>query len=289
MASKMKDFLLKLLAVIVAGICTGIAVFFGWKVYQQEMMYKEGDDTYEMIEHLAQATTMTEEVPANRPEPSAFEPETTTPVSIIEDPEEPQNQEEPVPVAEIDFAALTAVNSDVVAWICCPDTVINYPVVHGGDNEYYLTHLVDGTENGNGTLFIDWKNSRDFSDENTVVYGHHMQSGKMFACLVEYADQAFFDAHPIIYLVTPEAKYKIELFSGYTTTFDSSAYTLRFSSSHEYAEWLREIAGKSDFKANMHLSTNDHIITLSTCAYSFYDARYVVHGRLTQVGGRSNS
>ena len=280
MASKMKDFLLKLLAVIVAGICTGIAVFFGWKVYQQEMMYKKGDDTYEMIEHLAQATPMTEEVPANRPEPSTFEPETTTPVSIIEDPEEPQNQEEPIPVAEIDFAALTAVNSDVVA---------NYPVVHGGDNEYYLTHLVDGTENGNGTLFIDWKNSRDFSDENTVVYGHHMQSGKMFACLVEYADQAFFDAHPIIYLVTPEAKYKIELFSGYTTTFDSSAYTLRFSSSHEYAEWLREIAGKSDFKANMHLNTNDHIITLSTCAYSFYDARYVVHGRLTQVGGRSNS
>ena len=289
MASKMKDFLLKLLAVIVAGICTGIAVFFGWKVYQQEMMYKKGDDTYEMIEHLAQATPMTEEVPANRPEPSTFEPETTTPVSIIEDPEEPQNQEEPIPVAEIDFAALTAVNSDVVAWICCPDTVINYPVVLGGDNEYYLTHLVDGTENGNGTLFIDWKNSRDFSDENTVVYGHHMQSGKMFACLVEYADQAFFDAHPIIYLVTPEAKYKIELFSGYTTTFDSSAYTLRFSSSHEYAEWLREIAGKSDFKANMHLNTNDHIITLSTCAYSFYDARYVVHGRLTQVGGRSNS
>ena len=289
MASKMKDFLLKLLAVIVAGICTGIAVFFGWKVYQQEMMYKKGDDTYEMIEHLAQATPMTEEVPANRPEPSTFEPETTTPVSIIEDPEEPQNQEEPIPVAEIDFAALTAVNSDVVAWICCPDTVINYPVVLGGDNEYYLTHLVDGTENGNGTLFIDWKNSRDFSDENTVVYGHHMQSGKMFACLVEYADQAFFDAHPIIYLVTPEAKYKIELFSGYTTTFDSSAYTLRFSSSHEYAEWLREIARKSDFKANMHLSTNDHIITLSTCAYSFYDARYVVHGRLTQVGGRSNS
>ena len=159
MASKMKDFLLKLLAVIVAGICTGIAVFFGWKVYQQEMMYKKGDDTYEMIEHLAQATPMTEEVPANKPEPSTFEPETTTPVSIIEDPEEPQNQEEPIPVAEIDFAALTAVNSDVVAWICCPDTVINYPVVHGGDNEYYLTHLVDGTENGNGTLFIDWKNS----------------------------------------------------------------------------------------------------------------------------------
>ena len=88
----MKDFLLKLLAVIVAGICTGIAVFFGWKAYQQEMMYKKGDDTYEMIEHLAQATPMTEEVPANRPEPSTFESETTTPVSIIEDPEEPRNQ-----------------------------------------------------------------------------------------------------------------------------------------------------------------------------------------------------
>lgn len=285
----MKDFILKLIAVIIAGICTGIAVFFGWKIYQQEMMYKEGDETYEMIERIAQAAPIDEEVPVNRPEPPLLEPESSEPISDAEEPIEPQEPEETIPVAEIDFAALKEVNSDVVAWICCPDTVINYPVVLGGDNEYYLTHLVDGTENGNGTLFIDWKNARDFSDENTVIYGHHMQSGKMFACLVEYADQAYYDAHPIIYLVTPEAKYKIELFSGYTTTFDSSAYMLRFSSSHDYAEWLREVARKSDFKANMHLSTNDHIITLSTCAYSFYDARYVVHGRLTQVGGRSNT
>ena len=285
----MKDFILKLIAVIIAGICTGIAVFFGWKIYQQEMMYKEGDETYEMIERIAQAAPIDEEVPVNRPEPPLLEPESSEPISDAEEPNEPQEPEETIPVAEIDFAALKEVNSDVVAWICCPDTVINYPVVLGGDNEYYLTHLVDGTENGNGTLFIDRKNARDFSDENTVIYGHHMQSGKMFACLVEYADQAYYDAHPIIYLVTPEAKYKIELFSGYTTTFDSSAYMLRFSSSHDYAEWLREVARKSDFKANMHLSTNDHIITLSTCAYSFYDARYVVHGRLTQVGGRSNT
>ena len=285
----MKDFILKLIAVIIAGICTGIAVFFGWKIYQQEMMYKEGDETYEMIERIAQVAPIEEEVPVNRPEPPLLEPESSEPISDAEEPNEPQEPEETIPVAEIDFAALKEVNSDVVAWICCPDTVINYPVVLGGDNEYYLTHLVDGTENGNGTLFIDWKNARDFSDENTVIYGHHMQSGKMFACLVEYADQAYYDAHPIIYLVTPEAKYKIELFSGYTTTFDSSAYMLRFSSPHDYAEWLREVARKSDFKANMHLSTNDHIITLSTCAYSFYDARYVVHGRLTQVGGRSNT
>lgn len=285
----MKDFILKLIAVIIAGICTGIAVFFGWKIYQQEMMYKEGDETYEMIERIAQVAPIEEEVPVNRPEPPLLEPESSEPISDAEEPIEPQEPGETIPVAEIDFAALKEVNSDVVAWICCPDTVINYPVVLGGDNEYYLTHLVDGTENGNGTLFIDRKNARDFSDENTVIYGHHMQSGKMFACLVEYADQAYYDAHPIIYLVTPEAKYKIELFSGYTTTFDSSAYMLRFSSSHDYAEWLREVARKSDFKANMHLSTNDHIITLSTCAYSFYDARYVVHGRLTQVGGRSNT
>ena len=285
----MRDFILKLIAVIIAGICTGIAVFFGWKIYQQEMMYKEGDATYEMIEHIAQATPIDEEVPANKPEPSHFEAEATPPVSVNLERDEPRQPEETIPVPEIDFAALTTVNSDVVAWICCPDTVINYPVVLGGDNEYYLTHLVDGTENGNGTLFIDWKNSRDLTDENTVVYGHHMQSGKMFASLVEYADQSYFEAHPVICLVTPEAKYKIELFSGYTTTFDSSAYMLRFSTSHDYAEWLREVARKSDFKANMHLSTSDHIITLSTCAYSFYDARYVVHGRLTQVGGRSNS
>ena len=121
----MKDFILKLIAVIIAGICTGIAVFFGWKIYQQEMMYKEGDETYEMIERIAQAAPNEEEVPVNRPEPSLFEPESSEPISDAEEPNEPPEPEETIPVAEIDFAALKEVNSDVVAWICCPDTVIN--------------------------------------------------------------------------------------------------------------------------------------------------------------------
>lgn len=282
----MKDFLLKLIAVVLAGVLTGVAVFFGWKSYRQRMMYKEGEKTYAMIEQIAQASPIDEEVPATRPELSSFEAEASPAASVSE---EVSEAEEAFPGPEIDFPALSSVNRDIVAWLYCPDTAINYPVVQSGDNEYYLTHLVDGTENANGTLFIDWKNASGFADDNTVVYGHHMQSGKMFACLVEYADQGFYDAHPVIYMVTPEGKYKIELFSGYTTTYDSSAYTLRCSTRHEFAQWLREIAGRSDFKANMHLSTNDHIITLSTCSYSFYDARYVVHGRLTQVGGRSTT
>ena len=139
------------------------------------------------------------------------------------------------------------------------------------------------TDNLNGCLFIDCKNKGDFSDENTIIYGHHMASGKMFASLIKYADQKYFEEHPVMYLETEDKEYKVELFSGYTTEMASSAYMLTLEDSHTYAEWLRELYAKSDFKANVVLTTDDHMITLSTCAYSFQDARYVLHGKLTDM------
>ncbi len=105
----------------------------------------------------------------------------------------------------------------------------------------------------------------------------------MFASLVQYAEQEYYEAHPIMYLTVEQCEYRLELFAGYTTTADSSAYIMRFSDTHEYAEWLREVSAKSDFIADIHLTTNDRIVTLSTCAYSFQNARYVVHGRLVKI------
>jgi sortase B len=110
-----------------------------------------------------------------------------------------------------------------------------------------------------------------------------MASGKMFASLIQYASQDYFEAHPVMYLTVDGQAYRLELFAGYTTTADSTAYTLSFGSKHEFAQWLREVSSKSDFTTNMSLTTEDHIVTLSTCAYSFQDARYVVHGRLVAL------
>lgn len=285
----MKHRVLRWGAVLAAVVCFGIAAYFGWQVYQQEQEYKEGDEVYALIEQMAAASSSEgapEETPGHSPSPEEPSVEAAEDVEVVDEP--PVNPEAAL-IPDINFDALSEMNGNLVGWLYSPETVINYPVAQGEDNFYYLNHLADGTENGNGCLFIDWKNAPDFSDENTVIYGHHMQSGKMFASLVNYADQGYFEEHPVVYLTTPTGKYKIELFSGYTTDRNSSAYTLRFSTQHEFADWLREVSDKSDFRTSMRLSTEDHIVTLSTCAYSFYDARYVVHGRLTLVEERSSN
>ena len=86
-----------------------------------------------------------------------------------------------------------------------------------------------------------------------------------------------------MYLMTLEATYRIELFSDYTTTMDSSAYMQTFGSIHEHTDWLKEVSGRSDFRANLEISAYDRVITLSTCAYRFENARYVLHGKLIEL------
>lgn len=250
--------------------CLAAAAFFGWKIYSTEQEYAEGDAAYNQLADLVVKPEADKEEPGESPAPPVQE----------------ENREEieanNVPVVNIDAAQ--TVNTDITAWLYSPDTVIDYPVCQGTDNEYYLTHLADGTYNRNGCLFIDYRNEFGFTDRNTLIYGHHMASGKMFASLISYADQSYYDAHPVMYVTLGEKMYRLELFSGYLTTMDSSAYELNFSTDHDFAEWLREISSKSDFRSNpMTLSTEDHIVTLSTCAYAFQDARYVVHGRLVEL------
>lgn len=259
----------KVIAVLLILIGLGTAAFYGWQVYSTEQEYAEGDAAYDQLADLV-ATPEKDEEPDESPVPPVQE-------GNLE-----EIMESDVPVVNIEAAQ--TVNSDIVAWLYSPDTVIDYPVCHGSDNEYYLTHLADGTYNLNGCLFIDYRNEAGFTDENTLIYGHHMQSGKMFASLINYADQGYYEAHPVMYLTIGEKIYRLELFSGYTTSMDSSAYELNFESPHDYAEWLREISAKSDFRAKpITLSTDDYVVTLSTCAYAFQDARYVVHGRLKEM------
>ena len=166
----------------------------------------------------------------------------------------------PENLPEINFRALQEVNPDVIGWIYRPDTTINYPVVQGDDNAYYLKHLADGTENRNGCPFLDVQNRPDFTDDNSIIYGHHMQNGTMSAGISWYEDQSYYDEHPVMYLMTPSATYRIELFSGYITTMDSSAYMQTFGGIREHTDWLKDVSGRSDFRANLEISAYDRVI-----------------------------
>ena len=110
-----------------------------------------------------------------------------------------------------------------------------------------------------------------------------MQNGTMFAGISWYEDQSYYDEHPVMYLMTPSATYRIELFSGYISTMDSSAYMQTFGGIREHTDWLKDVGGRSDFRANLKISAYDRVITLSTCAYRFENARYVLHGKLVKL------
>ena len=181
---------------------------------------------------------------------------------------------------QVDFAALRSKNSDVIGWIYGPGTVINYPVVKGTDNEFYLTHMFDGRENKCGSIFMDSLNESDFSNANSVLHGHHMKNGTMFASLMKYESQSYYDSHPVFWLTTPEKSYRVEIFSGFVTSVDSEVWQLSFATEEEHQKWLDKMEADSAFESEIKPSVNDHILTLSTCSYEYDDARFVVLGIL---------
>ncbi len=185
---------------------------------------------------------------------------------------------------DVDFDALLEQCPDIVGWIYCENTVINYPMVRGQDNDYYLHRFIDGSYNGGGTLFMDFKCNRDFSDPNSIVYGHHMNDGSMFASLKKYqTDPEYYSKHPTFYLNTPGQNYRVDVFAGFVCDADSDTYTIGFPDDNSFRNWLGRMVAQSDFSTDVQVGAEDRIITLSTCSYEWYDARYVVLGKLVPI------
>jgi len=184
-----------------------------------------------------------------------------------------------IPPLEIDFEALQSINDDAVAWLYCPDTVIDYPVMRAADYDRYLYRLPDGTYNVNGSLFIDYNNAPDFSDRLTVIYGHHMQSKAMFGSLVGYKSQRYFDEFPYLYLYTEQGNYRIDLIYG--CVIAAGQWRERaFMYSENVDSLLAYAAHNTTFASDVVCMPDDRIVVLSTCSYEFNDARYVVIGVL---------
>jgi sortase B len=191
------------------------------------------------------------------------------------DSEQTEPSETPQPPIAVDFEQLWQQNSDIVAWIYCPDTPINYPIVQTDNNSDYLRRLLDGSYNTAGTLFLDYRCAADFSDWNSIVYGHNMKNDSMFGTLVDYGEQAYFDAHPLLYLATPEQTYTVSLFAGYVTGTDDMVYLLDAQTRDDLID---NVLLRSDFSSPVRPTEDDRILTLSTCSYEYEDARYVLFG-----------
>lgn len=190
------------------------------------------------------------------------------------------------PPIEVDFEALCALNSDVAGWLYCEGTVINYPVMHGATNNTYLRRDTEKKYSNAGSIFIEALNRPGFVDYNTVIYGHNMGDGSMFAPLAQWQDQAFFDEHPVMWLLTPQQNYKVLLFSAYLTDALSDTYTAFTDPCEELNDYLRMAVELSAVESGVTPDGNAHHILLSTCGTSYSDdtRRNVLHGMLLPVG-----
>ena len=204
-------------------------------------------------------------------------------------PNPPQEKEEEIvclpelaPIT-VDFEALREVNPDVVGWIYCPDTVINYPVLHGGNNDVYLHTNYDGTYNAAGSIFVEEKNRIGFQDFNSILYGHHMANGSMFATLEYWQQQAYFDVHPSMWLLTPDQDYKITLYSAYTISAYGDVYVVFPEDGEDAREWVADAKERSAVVPSAVPVLEGKHIMLSTCAYVFDNARAVVHGLMQPI------
>ena len=209
--------------------------------------------------------------------------------TIVKPVGEYRDQEAEVAPIEVDFDELCGANKDVVGWIYCEDTYINYPVLHGDTNDTYLRRDYMHRDNIDGSIFCDAGNRRGFADANTIIYGHHMNYGtygKMFACLDDWADQEYYESHPVMWLLTPTQDYKIVLFSGHHTNAYSNMYDIYASHDKKLEKYLAEAVKESDFKPLEGVTVDEKegkFVMLSTCAYIFQNARYVIHGELVPV------
>ena len=201
--------------------------------------------------------------------------------------EETSGEDESVVLPSVDFEILQENGPDIIAWLTLPDTAVNYPVTQAEDNDYYLRHLYDGTYNKAGCLFADYENKKDFSDRNTIIYGHNMRDGSMFASLNEYKEQSYYDSHPQMYLVTPDGGYLCDIFAAFEAKpkesgSDTSPWRMEWKDDGAYTTWLSAMADRSVVETDVTVTSSDKVLTLSTCTPGGA-SRFIVMGKLTEV------
>ncbi|WP_353892730.1 class B sortase [Proteinivorax hydrogeniformans] len=179
---------------------------------------------------------------------------------------------------EVDkFEKLKEINEDIVGWIKIPETKINYPVVQAEDNDYYLERNFNREWNPGGAIFMDFRNTVEDLGKNTVIYGHRMRDGSMFENLKRYKSQEFANEHRYIKLDTLYDETKWKVFSVYITDTDFNYIETDFDNDEEYQDLLDEIRRRSIIEMDIDVGVENKILTLSTCDYTFDDARLVVH------------
>ena len=160
--------------------------------------------------------------------------------------------------------------------------VVNYPVVQTKDNDYYLHKDLDGNYLRSGTVFVDYRNKAVGEDQNYVIYGHDMRNDSMFGTWDNYKEQSYYDAHPVLYYLTPDGDYRIDLYIGAVVNEGDPIYQIN-PGEKALEQRLEKLKEKSTFRSSVTLEPGDRVVVLSTCTYEFSTARYVLVGKLVPL------
>lgn len=190
-----------------------------------------------------------------------------------------------VPEKEINFEELKLVNADIYAWIYIPDSDIDYPILqHPTIESYYLNRGIDGKKLNMGSIYTDYINKKDFTDKLTVVYGHNMLNGSMFGELHKFEDKNFFNEHPYIFVYTEEKIFIYEIFAAYEFSNAHLLYNFDLSTEGRFQNFIDQmytnVSDKSNFRESIEVTSNDHLLTLSTCITGEKNKRYLIQGVL---------
>lgn len=181
----------------------------------------------------------------------------------------------------VDFQKLLKINPDTIAWIRFPQepSQINYPVVQGKDNSWYLKKTFSANENTLGAIFLNVDNKKDFSDKNSVIYGHRMRDGSMFRHLQDYDTKEFWKSNPYFYIYTVDGRIlKYHIYSAGQVVDTSETYQTTFGTDEEYQSFLDMTKSSSLYDTGVEVTTDDTIVTLSTCTSASDNHRFVVRG-----------
>lgn len=246
---KRKKGLIDYLLIIIMAAAVGVFIYAGYNLYMIFDEYKAGEEEYtQMLEYV---DVVEEEV-------------------IQEDNIEEENPidaqlalEAPI---QVDFQSLQAINEDIVGWIymeAIPS--ISYPIVQGEDNDYYLRHTVEGKRNSAASIFMDFRNNDDYSDANTLIYGHNMKNQSMFGSLKQYKNAETCAASSYFWILTPERDYRYEIFSVREVSERDDVYSLYSANGEAFKMYLENTQAGSLVPFDHTFDGSEKVITLSTC------------------------
>lgn len=274
----MSEKLRKLITVLLAAVF----VFSTVRMIRLGFETAEGTESYDAAAEIAARPRETE-IPE---EPESIQPaieETLPPEPQLEWVIAPVEEDEHMKaLKEINLDALRETNPTVVGWIFLPGTKINYPIVQGEDNQYYLKHTWDYRKSAAGAIFMESTNSPDFSDFRTILYGHNMSNSSMFSSLSRYDTEKNWKKYPYVYLVTDEGVLRYEIYSSYKADVDSGTYALELKDDRYKAAFIKTTKDEARYETGITPAVTDRLLTLSTCIGDAY-ARRVVHARLPMI------